>query len=162
MSSTPVSWIKRPVIQQAYVFEEHADRTKPAKYNGEVEFVRAWVLENTKPSNHHKYVVYMDETMTYMSIPQFLELTKTRAKPTKIQHLQNSIDFAELAETVNHPSHYNTGKIEVIDAIEDWGLGFNDGNVVKYVARAKHKNNQIEDLKKAAWYLNREIERLQK
>ncbi len=57
-------------------------------------------------------------------------------------------------DNVNHPSHYNHGSIEVIDAIEDWKLGFHDGNVVKYVARHKHKNG-IEDLKKARWYLNR-------
>jgi hypothetical protein len=39
-------------------------------------------------------------------------------------------------EAVNHPSHYNMGKIEVIDAIEDWKLGFHAGNVVKYVSVA--------------------------
>lgn len=65
-------------------------------------------------------------------------------------------------EAVNHPSHYNVGKIEVIDAIEDWGLGFHEGNVVKYVARARHKGKQLEDLKKAMWYLQREIENLEK
>ena len=63
---------------------------------------------------------------------------------------------------VNHPNHYNQGKIEVIDAIEEWGLGFNDGNVVKYVSRHKHKERPLEDLKKAKWYLEREINRLEK
>ena len=63
---------------------------------------------------------------------------------------------------VNHPKHYNSGKIEVIDAIEDWGLDFNAGNVVKYVARHQHKANAIEDLKKARWFLDRIIERLEK
>lgn len=62
---------------------------------------------------------------------------------------------------VDHPSHYNVGKIEVIDAIEDWELGFSLGNAVKYIARADHKGKAIEDLQKAAWYLNREIERRQ-
>ena len=61
---------------------------------------------------------------------------------------------------VNHPKHYNSGKIEVIDAIEDWGLGFNDGNVIKYVARHKHKGKPIEDLEKAKWYLERLIQQL--
>ncbi len=65
-----------------------------------------------------------------------------------------------MPETVNHPPHYNVGKIEVIDAIEDWRLGFHEGNVVKYVARAAHKENELEDLRKAAWYLNRKIEAL--
>ena len=62
-----------------------------------------------------------------------------------------------MSDNVNHPAHYNTGKIEVIDAIEDWQLGFHAGNIIKYVARAKHKNG-VEDLRKAAWYLNRLID----
>lgn len=67
------------------------------------------------------------------------------------------------SDIVNHPSHYTSGKIEVIEAIEDWSLGFHLGNVVKYIARAgkKDPSKLIEDLKKARWYLDREIERLQ-
>lgn len=65
-------------------------------------------------------------------------------------------------DNVNHPRHYNVGKFEVIDVIEDWNLGFNTGNAVKYIARAKHKEKELEDLEKAAWYLNREIENLKK
>jgi len=60
-------------------------------------------------------------------------------------------------ETVNHPEHYNTGNIEVIDAIEDWGMGFHDGNAIKYIARARHKGKELEDLKKARWYIDRLI-----
>ena len=56
---------------------------------------------------------------------------------------------------VNHPQHYNTGKIEVIDAIEDWKLGFNDGNAVKYIARHAHKGTALQDIDKAIWYLHR-------
>jgi hypothetical protein len=60
-------------------------------------------------------------------------------------------------DTVDHPRHYTFGRIEVIDAIEAWGLGFHDGNVVKYIARAKHKGRYLEDLEKAQWYLSRLI-----
>lgn len=63
----------------------------------------------------------------------------------------------EFREMVHHPRHYNMGKIEVIDAIEDWGLGFNLGNAVKYIARAPHKEQPTADLEKAAWYLLREL-----
>lgn len=56
-----------------------------------------------------------------------------------------------------HPKHYNTGKYEVIDVIEDWKLGFNLGNVVKYLARADHKGTPTADLYKCLFYLNREI-----
>ena len=70
-----------------------------------------------------------------------------------------------MADIINHPQHYTLGKIEVIDFIEDKELNFNLGNVVKYVARAGHKKSSgksmdakaLEDLKKAQWYLNREI-----
>lgn len=65
-------------------------------------------------------------------------------------------------EMVNHPQHYNMSKIEVIDAIEAWNLGFNLGNAVKYIARADHKGKKLQDLKKAAWYIQREIEREEK
>jgi hypothetical protein len=66
-----------------------------------------------------------------------------------------------IVNAVDHPAHYNAGKIEVIDAIEDWNLGFHDGNVVKYIARAQHKGNRLEDLKKARWYLDRLITKLE-
>lgn len=63
-------------------------------------------------------------------------------------------------DPVNHPAHYTDGKIEVIDFIEDKHLGFHLGNAVKYIARAGKKDptKYTEDLRKAAWYLNREIE----
>lgn len=61
--------------------------------------------------------------------------------------------------STNHPKHYNHGSIEAITVIEDWNLGFNLGNCVKYVARADHKGNAIEDLEKALWYLQRELAR---
>ena len=72
------------------------------------------------------------------------------------------VDIEEKKEMIDHPSHYNQGKFEAIDVIEDWKLNFNLGNTVKYISRAGHKDNIIQDLKKASWYLNREIERLKK
>jgi hypothetical protein len=63
-----------------------------------------------------------------------------------------------MSDNVNHPKHYTFGKIEVITVIDDWNLSFCAGNAVKYIARAKHKGNKLEDLKKALWYLNHEIE----
>lgn len=60
-------------------------------------------------------------------------------------------------DNVNHPPHYNQGRIEVITFIEDKKLDFHLGNVVKYVCRAQHKGQYLEDLKKARWYLERAI-----
>ena len=64
---------------------------------------------------------------------------------------------------VNHPNHYANGRIEVIDFIEDKGLGFHLGNAVKYISRAGRKDpaRTVEDLQKAVWYINRQIERLE-
>lgn len=70
-------------------------------------------------------------------------------------------DVTTKNDNVNHPSHYTQGKIEVIDYIEDKKLGYHLGNVVKYVSRAGHKNNKLEDLKKARWYLDREIKNME-
>tara|TARA_Y100000310_G_scaffold335561_1_gene417886 strand:- start:126 stop:497 length:372 start_codon:yes stop_codon:yes gene_type:complete len=61
---------------------------------------------------------------------------------------------------VDHPSHYRQDSgLEAIDAIEAWDLNFNLGNVIKYVCRAGLKTRQDGsiDLKKALWYLKREI-----
>ena len=61
------------------------------------------------------------------------------------------------SDNVNNPRHYNTGTIEVITIIEDWKLNFNLGNAIKYIGRCEHKNNKKEDIKKAIWYLEREL-----
>ena len=61
-------------------------------------------------------------------------------------------------EKVDHPAHYNQGRFEVIDVIEDWDLNFCEGNVVKYVARHRHKGEPLEDLRKARWYIDRLIQ----
>ena len=69
-------------------------------------------------------------------------------------------------DVVNHPSHYTSAKIEVIEIMEDQMTdeeyrGYVKGQVIKYITRERHKNG-LEDLKKAAWYLNRLIKRLEK
>ena len=63
---------------------------------------------------------------------------------------------------VNHPSHYTDGSVEVLDFIEDKNLNFHRGNAIKYICRAgkKSKETEVEDLQKAVFYLNREIENL--
>lgn len=66
---------------------------------------------------------------------------------------------AELNESVNHPSHYQSGKFEVIEIIEEFNLNFNLGNAIKYVLRAGKKDNRQQDLEKAKWYLERELKR---
>lgn len=67
-------------------------------------------------------------------------------------------------DVVNHPSHYTSGSIEVIDFIEDQKLPYHLGNAMKYICRAGKKDPEktVEDLQKASWYLKRYIQLLQK
>lgn len=68
-----------------------------------------------------------------------------------------------MSDNVNHPSHYTDGNIEVIDFIEDKKLNYHRGNALKYLCRAGKKDpaKEVEDLQKAVWYINREIQRLE-
>lgn len=67
-------------------------------------------------------------------------------------------------EHVDHPQHYGgeDNPYEAIKVIEAWGLGFCLGNTVKYINRAGKKDDRLQDLKKARWYLEREINALGK
>jgi hypothetical protein len=77
------------------------------------------------------------------------------------QRQQQTTAPEQPADPVSNPSHYTQGRsIEPIDAIEDWQLPYHLGNVVKYISRAGRKGSTLEDLKKAAWYLDRYIKQL--
>jgi hypothetical protein len=73
--------------------------------------------------------------------------------------LERLVSKLENNSAVEHPAHYNQGKIEVIDFIEDKDLNFALGNAVKYICRCEKKNpkKRAEDLRKAVFYLNRQI-----
>lgn len=73
-------------------------------------------------------------------------------------------EIKNIKEKVDHPKHYGGGDnpYEAIKVIEAWGLGFNLGNTLKYIARKGKKDEIIQELEKAVWYLNREIENLKK
>lgn len=66
----------------------------------------------------------------------------------------------QVNDVVNHPSHYTDGKFETIAAIESWRLGYHLGNAVKYISRAgkKSKDTELEDLRKARWYIKRYLD----
>lgn len=71
-------------------------------------------------------------------------------------------DMSAVYDPVSHPAHYTQGSIECIDYILDKKLNFCRGNAIKYITRAglKNKGSEIEDLEKAIWYINKEIESL--
>jgi transposase len=92
------------------------------------------------------------------------ELDKIKDKPKKVfvqpDHLDKAIALIKTqTDNVNHPPHYKTGGIETIDFIEAKDLNYRLGNVIKYVSRAGKKDSDpVQDLQKAAWYLQREID----
>jgi hypothetical protein len=64
-----------------------------------------------------------------------------------------------MTDNVNHPQHYKGKGLECIDVIEAFDLGFCLGNAVKYILRAGRKDDRVVDIRKAIWYLQREIEK---
>lgn len=71
--------------------------------------------------------------------------------------------MSDSSNSVDHPAHYGGADniYEAIKVIEAWDLNFNLGNVLKYISRAGKKDPRLEAYKKAAWYMNREVERLE-
>ncbi|MFF8629660.1 DUF3310 domain-containing protein [Streptomyces werraensis] len=121
------------------------------QYRGERAAVTAYVEGEIFPyeltfTNGHTLGFAEEELSPVPSLTEFLEAVT-----------------AESGDEINHPSHYTwlPNGVEVIDITEL--LNFNLGNVVKYVLRANHKHDEpLTDLRKAAFYIQREIERLEK
>ena len=84
----------------------------------------------------------------------FADLAKDADKEYKIA---NDEKKAKISNAVDHPQHYQGHNFEVIDIIDDYNLGFNLGNAIKYILRAGKKDDYCQDLNKAIWYLNREV-----
>ena len=92
-----------------------------------------------------------------------IEAAYASAAPVDTKTLSSSTAIPVEHDPVNHPSYYCDGGIETLDFILAKGLNFLLGQVVKYVSRAGKKNPStlLEDLRKAQFYLNREIRRLE-
>lgn len=92
-----------------------------------------------------------------------MEPKKIVLNPTQLAVIKKSLEVPKITleepktDPVNHPAHYKVGGIETIDFIEAKGLTYHLGNAVKYITRADHKGNRLQDLEKARWYLDREI-----
>lgn len=137
--------------------EEHMDDEDKSKVNDKVgSFECDGDCENCKYGTEQ-----MDDyayEYGYHDIPQDLE----EFMDGKYDDVDNN--NSNQYDSVNHPNYY-VGKIEVIDFIEDKKLNYNLGNCVKYISRAGKKHEAgmsiqektLEDLRKARWYLNREI-----
>jgi predicted HAD superfamily Cof-like phosphohydrolase len=78
-------------------------------------------------------------------------------EPPNLQKYMDNQNTEPTPDMVNHPPHYNVKGFEVIDIIDAFGLNFNMGNALKYLLRADRKGNKEQDIQKALWYLQREI-----
>lgn len=105
----------------------------------------------------------METTESYINSESVQGLyDSANADDVKVSCITPDKKHNPIPNVIDHPSHYNRGKIEVIDFIEDQGLSFHLGNVIKYIARAGSKGDKLEDLKKARWYLDRYINEVMK
>ena len=116
---------------------------------------------HTKEKAQGRWPKYCPECLPkYSKVPKKKEVVVEPVAQTIVEKVETEFKTVELPkqeDVINHPSHYTRGKIEVIDFIEDQQLPYHLGNVIKYIARAGHKGDKLEDLKKARWYLDRYI-----
>ena len=105
------------------------------------------IMEHIAP-----HIPVYEDSVEHVTPKRLAEITfeLTKGRPA-IMEIEPPVD------PVNHPAHYKAGGIETIDFIEAKKLGYNLGNVVKYITRADLKGNRTQDLEKALWYLKREI-----
>jgi hypothetical protein len=161
--------MKRNKIAQARALLERNPRMKTAdvmKALGTTKSYTYVLMSKARSSYQKQYGETIEERMIRLR-----DFAKRRAMASQTSNLPEGMTAADVNEivadvnkaiaqhdAVNNPAHYTAGGIETIDFIEAKKLGYNLGNVVKYITRADHKGNKLEDLRKAQWYLTREIE----
>jgi len=135
-------------------------KTKSLKTKKAIAYLQA--NPSAKPSEVAKKFK-MTPSYVYTLRKHTKPLTKSSIKEEVMSlSVANRIKMLQMAklhteDIVNHPPHYKVGGIETIDFIEAKKLNYNLGNVIKYITRADYKGSRNEDLKKALWYLNREL-----
>ena len=131
-------------------------------YNGNPEATVNEVAKKFKTSYQIAYMVKRSMEPKKQGAGNFKRIAVfTSNKPILNPEItvQEEINIEEpKADPVNHPAHYKVGGIETIDFIEAKSLGYHLGNAVKYITRADHKGNRLQDLQKAKWYIDRAIE----
>ena len=126
-----------------------------------IEVGKSYKTRNGKKAN----ISEIDENCEYPIIGTIFNEAQFGSSWTKdgrhSKHIQSGSDIVSEweEESVNHPSHYggSDNTYEAIKVIEAWQLNFNLGNVIKYISRAGKKGSKTEDLQKALWYLQREV-----
>lgn len=120
---------------------------------------RAAKQYKAEPIDLESEVVELDNTAFLSPNDVIAAVNKATGKEKEIPvDKQNAAVKNSASSAISHPEHYTAGRLyEPKDVIRDWGLNFNLGNVVKYVARAGRKGDKLEDLQKARQYLDFEI-----
>lgn len=142
---TPAEIIKKTGMSKSYVYNVRS------KHKAEIQ---------AKPKAKAKTIVLSQSELRLAA-----SLAKARGEPPLSFKVATPISFTptkSLDDMVNSPSHYTKGGIETIDFIEAKELNYHLGNVVAYIVRSDHKGSKLQDLEKAQWYLNREINNLKK
>lgn len=142
--------------QVAKEFDEYFNDSGRPHSNISLPFFEEWVRDNYAGLYDHREEI-AKYTKHSVSLISFFTSRKT------FQENNQEKIVVEKKEMVNHPSHYGgvDNPYEAIKVIEAWGLGFCLGNTVKYIARAGKKDAVLQELKKAQWYLQREISKLE-
>ena len=132
-------------VGTAYIYAlKHKERVQPKP---------ATVVVTPEGSKQGGITVAVDQVSQFTG-ERLERVARALSQPrTRMESAQPSEDV------VNHPSHYKVGGIETIDFIEAKKLDYHLGNVIKYITRADHKGDRVENLRKAQWYLNRALER---
>lgn len=146
----PCKYCRERMGEVSLAYQMHEDKFQPkeeqptTEYNGCDGCYYEWLDESDAPCCNCKYR-FDPGTMAYLK-------AKDCFKP-KEEKVDDEIDM------VNHPPHYVGHGIEPIEFIESHNLNFCLGSAVKYIARAPYKGTELEDLKKAKWFLEREIKK---
>ena len=127
---------------------------KQTKQSKIIDMIRAGatnaeIIAQTKAAKQYVY-----------SVRSKVNKLKQNASPKTVLSVSTT-NVPVLPDMVNHPPHYKVGGVETIDFIEAKKLNYNLGNVVKYISRHDLKGDRLENLRKAQWYLNREIKQLE-
>lgn len=150
---------KHPFIKNAIVFTEYGKGAiKEVQKLAEKENYLYTVVVNGEEKLLTKYAVFLTKE-DYEKSPSYKKSEEIESIPLGQAIME---DLSKL-DMVNHPQHYG-GKdnpMEAIKIIDHYKLGFTLGNTIKYILRADKKANKLEDLKKAAWYLQHEITKLE-
>jgi hypothetical protein len=150
-----IKWLDKKAKAKQKVQVERSHDPKVVK--AEKKYLKA--VKTKKPSEIVKAVTEMKQALDVIEKPKITRKELLDELKPGLNALFGLDKKAPPSDLVNHPPHYKSGGIETIDFIEAKDLNYRLGNVVKYVARAgKKATDPVQDLEKAAWYLQREID----